>query len=215
MLEFAESGCPIFRATSPLSRSRLQSHRSAQKPRTWQIVNTVALTWERLKLLFVLLSTIFTELKNTKLFTQNTATHRGRTIEFFIRAKRDQKDTNTHKPTLTTPRVGHVEIGQHFMTKDTAEFSQFRAAAFRECTLSRDEEASQPKGWIQSNTKFGHVLEVATCYQHGKCGVEIVSMDNSHSLVRISHGSNHEQEVQLEEHAAGSSTRTTPIGKRI
>ena len=41
-----------------------------------------------------------------------------------------------------------VEIGQYFMTKDTAEFSQFRAAAFREYTLPRDEEASQPKGWI-------------------------------------------------------------------
>ena len=45
-----------------------------------------------------------------------------------------------------------VEIGQYFMTKDTAEFSQFRAAACREYTLPRDEEASQPKGWIQGNT---------------------------------------------------------------
>ena len=40
-----------------------------------------------------------------------------------------------------------VEIGQYFMTKDTEEFSQFRAAACREYTLPRDEEASQPKGW--------------------------------------------------------------------
>ena len=39
-----------------------------------------------------------------------------------------------------------VEIGPYFMTKDTAEFSQFRAAACREYTLPRDEEASQPKG---------------------------------------------------------------------
>ena len=39
-----------------------------------------------------------------------------------------------------------VEIGQYFMTKDTAEFSQFRAAACREYTLPGDEEASQPKG---------------------------------------------------------------------
>ena len=109
-----------------------------------------------------------------------------------------------------------VEIGQYFMTKDTAEFSQFRAAAFREYTLSRDEEASQPKGWIHGNTKIEPVLEVAICYLHGKYGVEIriVSMnkDNSHSWVRISHGSNkfvmnlnnNEQEipeVQLEEYA--------------
>ena len=87
-----------------------------------------------------------------------------------------------------------VEIGQYFMTKDTAEFSQFRAVACREYTLPREEESSQPKGWIQENTKIGPVLEVATCYLHGKYGVEIKIMslnrDNSHSWVRISHGSN-------------------------
>ena len=53
-----------------------------------------------------------------------------------------------------------VEIGQSFMTKDTAEFSQFRAVACREYTLPRDEEALQPKGWIQGNTKIGPVLEI-------------------------------------------------------
>ena len=107
-----------------------------------------------------------------------------------------------------------VEIGQYFMTKDTADFSQFYAVACREYTLPREEEASQPKGWIQGNTKIGTVLEVATCYLHGKYGVEIrimsLTRDNSHSWVRISHGSNKfvmnvsniEQEiskVQLEE----------------
>ena len=56
------------------------------------------------------------------------------------------------------------------MTKDTAEFSQFTdAVACREYTLPRDEKAStDPKGWIQGNTKIGPVLEVATCCLHGK-----------------------------------------------
>ena len=109
-----------------------------------------------------------------------------------------------------------VEIGQYFMTKDTAEFSQFHAVSCREDTLPREEEASQPKGWIQGNTKKGTVLEVATSYLHGNYGVEIrissVNRDDSHSWVRISHGSNkfvmnlnnYEQEipeVQLEEYA--------------
>ena len=87
-----------------------------------------------------------------------------------------------------------VEIGQYLMTKDTADFSQFHAVACREYTLPRDEESSQPKGWIQGNTKIGPVLEVATCCLHGKYGVEIrimsLNRDNSHSWVRISHGSN-------------------------
>ena len=85
-----------------------------------------------------------------------------------------------------------VEIGQYFTTKDTAEFSQFTdAVACREYTLPRDEEASEPKGWI---TQIGLVLGVATCCLHGKHGVEIrimsMNKDNSHSWVRISHGLN-------------------------
>ena len=88
--------------------------------------------------------------------------------------------------------------------------------ACREYTLPREEEASQPKGWIQRNTKIGPVLEVATSYLHGEYGVEIriwsLNRDNTHSWVTISHGSNrlvmklnnNEQEipeVQLEEYS--------------
>ena len=49
-----------------------------------------------------------------------------------------------------------VEVGQCFMTKDTEE--QFFARACREYTLSRNDESSQPKGWIQGNTRIGLVL---------------------------------------------------------
>ena len=109
-----------------------------------------------------------------------------------------------------------VEIEQYFMTKDTAQFSQFHAVACREYTLPKEEGASHPKGWIQGNTKIGPVLEVATSYLHGKYGVEIriwsMNRDNTHSWIRISNGSNkfvmilnnNEQEipeVQLEEYA--------------
>ena len=85
-----------------------------------------------------------------------------------------------------------VEVGQYFMTKDTGE--QFYAVACREYTLPREDGSSQPKGWIQGNTKIGPVLEVTTSCLHGKHGVEIriwsLSEDNTHSWVRISHGSN-------------------------
>ena len=110
-----------------------------------------------------------------------------------------------------------VEVGQYFMTKDTEEFSQFTdAVACREYTLPRDDDTSEPKGWIRGNTKIGPVLEVTTCCLQGKYGVEIrimsVNKDNSHSWVRISHGlnkfvtdlNNNEQEtseMQFEEYA--------------
>ena len=87
-----------------------------------------------------------------------------------------------------------VEIGQYFMTKNTADLSQFNTVACREYTLPREEEASQPKGWIRGNTKIGPVLEVTTCSLQGKYGVEIriwsLNRNNTHSWVRISHGSN-------------------------
>ena len=59
-----------------------------------------------------------------------------------------------------------VEIGQYFMTKDTEE--KFFARACREYTLPRSDESSQPKGWIQGNTKIGPVLEITTSYLYGK-----------------------------------------------
>ena len=48
-----------------------------------------------------------------------------------------------------------VEIGQYFVTKDTAEFSQFHAVACRECTLPRNDGSSQPRGWIQGTQRLG------------------------------------------------------------
>ena len=87
-----------------------------------------------------------------------------------------------------------VENGQYFMTTDTGDVTQFHAVACREYSLPREEDASQPRGWIQGNTKIGPVLEVTTSYLHGKHGVGIrimsLSRDNTDSWVRISHGSN-------------------------
>ena len=85
-----------------------------------------------------------------------------------------------------------VEGGQYFMNKDTEE--QFFARACRENTLPSSDESSQPKGWIQGNTRCGPVLEITTSCLFGKHGIEIriwsLSKDKSQSWVRISHGSN-------------------------
>ena len=87
-----------------------------------------------------------------------------------------------------------VEIGQYFMTNDTWDLTQLHAVACREYTLPRDEDSSEPKGWIQGNTKIGPVLEVTTCCLQCKYGVEVkiesMNKDNSQSWVRISHGLN-------------------------
>ena len=75
------------------------------------------------------------------------------------------------------------------MTKDNEE--QFFARA---CTVPRSDESSQPKGWIQGDTRIGPALEITTSYPYGKHGIKVriwfLSKDNSQSWVRISHGSN-------------------------
>ena len=54
------------------------------------------------------------------------------------------------------------------MTKDTEEFSQITdSVACREYILPRDEQSSDPKGWIRGSTKIGPVLEVTTSYLQG------------------------------------------------
>ena len=68
-----------------------------------------------------------------------------------------------------------VEVGQYFMTKDTGDYRQFRAVACREYILRGDDGSSQPRGWIQGNTRIGPVLEVTTSYLCGKYGTEIRS----------------------------------------
>ena len=67
-----------------------------------------------------------------------------------------------------------VEVGQYFVTKHTEEFLQLaEPVTCREYTLSRDDKSTDPKGWIQGNTKIEPVLEVTTIYLQGKHGVEI------------------------------------------
>ena len=83
-----------------------------------------------------------------------------------------------------------VEVGQYFVTRDAGEFQQ--TVPCREYTLPRDDQSSQPEGWIQGHMRIGLVLEVTTSFQHFKYGIEIriksVNQDDSRSWVRISYG---------------------------
>ena len=60
---------------------------------------------------------------------------------------------------------------QYFMTQNTGDLTEFHPVTCREYTLPRDDETSQPRGWIQGHIKNGPVLEVTTSYLHGKHGV--------------------------------------------
>ena len=227
MLEFAESGHPIFRATSPLSRCRLKSKGHGKLSIHYcadlEMIKTVLRTIISVNQLS-LYGAVAQICEEYETFHDRTGQPvvRGQSSPSFVpsviktevpldcddlarkdlllqqngeRIEKLSQQDRLSKFCMDAGFLNVVEIGQYFMTKDTAEFSQFtNAVDCREYKLPRDEEASEPKGWVRGNTKIGPVLEVATSCLHGKYGVEIRIMsmneDNSHSWVRISHGSN-------------------------
>ena len=83
-----------------------------------------------------------------------------------------------------------VEVGQNFVTRNVGEFQHTVACRIHP---SRDDKASQPKGWIQGNMEnWTWIRSQDQFFQHFKYGIEIriesVNKDNSHSWVRISCG---------------------------
>ena len=128
----------------------------------------------------------------TPLHNENSLNHQILWQQYIERLESLSPESKVSRFCMDAGFVHVVEVGQYFMTKDTGDFRQFRAVACREYTLPRDDELSQPIGWIQGNTRIGPLLEVTTSYLWGKYGVEIriwsLSQDISHSWVRISHG---------------------------
>ena len=203
LLEFAESGHPIFRATTPLSRGLLKSkghgklsiHFSADYPtietlfriiifaNQLSIYGTVATICEEFETrqdgsgeLDVLMgqSIFLGEIRaEIPLLNENSANHQILWQQYMERLESLSLERKVSRFCLEAGFMRVVEVGQYFMTKDAGDFRQFRSVAYREYTLLRDDPASQPKGWIQGNMRVGLVLEVTTSFQYGKHGIEI------------------------------------------
>ena len=217
MIKFSESGHPVFRATSPLSRGVLKSKGGVKLSihlcADGDTIETVFRT-----LISVNQLSIYGAVSDLCEEYSRCQTRTGRLVA-------EQPDplfapadslTMTCTPSIEIPAQDnllqkHKErveklpepdqlikicIDAGFLkTVEVGQFSQFaEPVTCREYTLPRDDKSADPKGWIQGNTKIGPVLEVTTSYLQGKHGVEIriesVNEDNSHSWVRISHGLN-------------------------
>ena len=224
LLEFAESGHPIFRATTPLSRGTLKSkghgklsiHFTADYP-TIETIFRIIISVNQLSLYGAVAnicekfevhqdrsgepdvlmgqSIVLSEIKaEVPLQNENPSHHQILWQQYEERIKSLSQESRVSRFCMEAGFVHVVDVGQYFVTKDTGDFRQFQSVACREYTLPRDDRASQPKGWIQGNTRIGPALEVTTSYMYGKHGNEIriwsLSQDNSHSWVRISYGTN-------------------------
>ena len=166
LLEFAVSGCPIFRATIPLSRGRLKSKghgkssihygadletietifRTIDSANQLSLYGAVAEMCEEYETLHertgrpdmvmgqsIVLSAIKTEVSldcddptNQDLLLQ----------QYEERLEKLSQQNKLSKFCMDAGFLNVVEIGQYFMTKDTAEFSQFHAVACREYVKS-------------------------------------------------------------------------------
>ena len=224
LLEFEESGHPIFRATTPLSRGILKSkghgklsiHFTADYP-TIETIFRIIISANQLSIYGAVAniceefeahqdrsgepdvlmgqSIVLSEIKaEVPLQNESPSHHQILWQQYEERIKSLSQESKVSRFCIEAGFVHVVEVGQYFITKDTGDFRQFHSVACREYTLPRDVESSQPRGWIQGNTRIGPVLEVTTSYMYGKHGIETriwsLSEDNSHSWVRISHRSN-------------------------
>ena len=203
LLEFAESGHPIFRATTPLSRGQLKSkgrgklsiHFAADQD-TIDTIYRIILSVNQLSdygavaavceefedhqdrkeepVILVGQSIVLGEVKaEDPLHDVDPMNDQIIWQQYIQQVESLSPENRVSKFCKEAGFMRVVEAGQYFVTKDTSDFRQFRSVACREYTLPRDDPASQPKGWIQGNMRIGSVLEVTTSFQHFKYGIEI------------------------------------------
>ena len=203
LLELAESGHPIFRATTPLSwgilkskgHGKLSIHFTADYP-TIETIFRIIISVNQLSIYGAVAniceefeahqdgsgepdvlmgqSIVLGEIKaETLLQNENSMNHPILWQQYMERIESLSPESKVSRFCMEAGFMRVVEVGQYFMTKDTDDFRQFRSVACREYTLPRDDPASQPKGWIQGNMRIGPVLEVTTSFQYGKHGIEI------------------------------------------
>ena len=203
LLEFAESGHPTFRATTPLSRGILKSkgrgklsfHFAADGD-TIDTIYHIILSVNQLSV-YGAVAAICEEFENHQdgsgepdvlmgqsivlgeikaevyLQNENSLNHQFLWQQYIERIESFSPESKVSRFCMEAGFMRIVEVGQYFMTKDIGNLRQFRSVACREYTLPRDDPASQAKGWIQGNMRNGLVLEVTTSFQHFKYGIEI------------------------------------------
>ena len=198
LLLFAESGHPIFRSTTPLSRGQLKSkgkgkvsiHVTADQD-TIDTIYRIILSVNQLSI-YGAVAAISEEFEGHQDSTGQPVILVGQSIvlgevkaeipvhdedpkddqiilqQYFQQVESLSPENRVSKFCKEEGFMSVVEVGQYFVTRNASEFQD--TVACREYTLPRDDKASQPKGWIRGNTRIGPVLEVTTSFQHFKFG---------------------------------------------
>ena len=174
LVEFAESGCPIFRATTPLSRGKLKSKRHgklsihfAADQDTIETIFRIFVSANELSLHGAVAnmceeceslhdrsgqpdkvmgqSIVLSEIKTEVLLENDDPEYQNFLLQRYEeRIERLSQTDKVSKFCMDAGFISVVEIGQYVMTKDNGE--QIYAMACREYTLPRNDVSSQPKG---------------------------------------------------------------------
>ena len=187
LLEFVESGHPIFRATTPLSRGQLKSkgrgklsihftadqdtvdtiYRIILSDNQLSVYGAVAAICEEFEnhqertghLVLVGQSIVLGEVKaETPVHDEDPRNDQTIWQQYIQQIESLSPENRVRKFCKEAGFMRVVVIGQYFVTKDTGDFRQFQSVACHEYTLPRDDRASQPKGWIQGTTRIGPVF---------------------------------------------------------
>ena len=172
LLEFAESTCPIFRATIQLSRSKLKSKghgklsiHFAAVQETIATVFRIIVSANQLSLYGAVAnmceecesfhdrsgqpgkvmgqSIVLSEIKTEVLLENDDPAHKNFLLQRYEeRIERLSQTDTMSKFCMDAGFLCVVEIGQYFMTKHNGE--QFYAMACREYTLPRNDGSSHP-----------------------------------------------------------------------
>ena len=202
LLLFEESGHPIFRSTTPLSRGRLKSkgkgkvsihftadqdtidtiYRIILSVNQFSVYGAVAAICDEYEshqdrtgqpVFLVGQSIVLGEVKAEVPVHDGEPRDDQIILQQYVQQVESLSPENKVSKFCKEAGFVRVVVGQYFVTRDTGDFRQFESVACREYTLPRDDKASQPKGWIRGNMRIGSVLEITTSFQHFKYGIEI------------------------------------------
>ena len=181
LVECAESGCPIFRATTPLSRGRLKnkghgklSIHFAATQETIETIFRIIVCANQLSLYgavadmceedeslhdrsgrpdMVMGQSIVLSAINTEVLLDcDDPTNQDFPLQQYEdRIEKLSQQDKFSKFCMDAGFLSVVEIGQYFMTKDTGDLTQFHAVACREYTFPREDGSSQPRRWKHEN----------------------------------------------------------------
>ena len=214
-LNFAESGHPVFRATSALERKERgkKSIHFNGSEETIELILRTSISVNQLSVC-VAVADLCRELSkdsrargkpdtNEYLETVEIPTEllvaphtdaelQGNLLQDYGRKFEQLPEEQKLSKLCSDASLKIVETGQFFITLDEEEGLDEMKNLCPEYTLPLSEEASRVKRWILANTKIGLVLDVKVCFHQGRYGIEVMIeslfRDRTVSWVRIVNG---------------------------